>query len=85
MIKMPKIKLNSMQKYNNLFTGIIAKYMCLYDIKAPELAVSLRVCQATLYNRLQHPEKFTIEDFRRLRIKLKIPQEEIIPAIMGGE
>ncbi len=82
---MPRPRMQVNKKYNNMLTGIVLKYMCIHDVEVPELAVTLCMSNPTVYARLKNPERLTIGQLRKMCTKLKIPQEEILPAVMGGE
>ena len=59
----------------------VAKYLVLYGYSKPELAVMLSMSTASLYNKLNNPDKFTLREIRRLFDVLKFKQEEKLDVI----
>lgn len=82
---MPRTSISINERYNKKITCVIKSYMYMYDVDVPELATSAKVCKDTMYRRLQKPETFTIDELRRIVRKLRIPKDEIIPALLGAE
>ena len=63
------------------FKAISAKilyHMNLRGIRKEEVAVWLQISVSTLYNRLSHPEKFTLAEINIIEKKLKLKPEEFI-------
>lgn len=56
----------------------ILYHMNLRGIRKEEVAVWLQISVSTLYNRLSHPEKFTLAEINTIEKKLKLKPEEII-------
>ena len=54
------------------------QHMNLRGIRKEEVAVWLQISVSTLYNRLSHPEKFTLAEINTIEKKLKLKPEEII-------
>jgi transposase len=61
---------------NEMFRATVAKYLVLTGYDKSALAVRMRVCPATLYNRLNKPGSLTLDDLRRMMAALGIPAEE---------
>lgn len=63
------------------FKAISAKilyHMNLRGIRKDEVAVWLQISVSTLYNRLSHPEKFTLAEINTIEKKLKLKPAELI-------
>ena len=80
---MSRTRMSDSKKYSNLITGIVLKYMCFRGVDLPELAIATRVSDVTMYRKLQHPEQMTLDQFVKVCKKLKIPHDEILPAVMA--
>ena len=67
---MPPIKLTDDERLYRNFWGNIEKKRVLYGITMPELAISARVSQATMYNRKREPETLTLKEMQSIAKRL---------------
>lgn len=63
------------------FSGIIEGYMKIGRVSATNISKRTGKCLKTHYNRLDEPEKMTIEELRIYIDVLKIPEEEVLDAL----
>lgn len=59
------------------FVGLIRDHMTLYNINDTQMAEAVGVCETTWYARKKHPEKFSIEELRRVCRRAQIPWETL--------
>lgn len=67
---MPPIKLTEGERLYRIFWGNVEKKRVLYGVTLPELAISARVSQATMYNRKHHPETLTLKEMQAIAKRL---------------
>ena len=67
---MPPIKLTEDERLYRNFWGNIEKKRVLYGITMPELAISAKISQATIYNRKKGPETLTLKEMQAIAKKL---------------
>jgi hypothetical protein len=64
-----------------VLNALIAKYLVVHGYTKPNLAVLLSMSTASLYNKLNNPNMFTLKELRRLFEVLKFSQDEILDVI----
>ena len=67
---MPPIKLTDDERLFRNFWGNVEKKRVLYGVTLPELAISARVSQATIYNRKYRPETLTLKEMQSIAKRL---------------
>ena len=67
---MPPIKLTGDERLYRNFWGNVEKKRVLYGITMPELAISVKISQATIYNRKYRPETTTLKEMQAIAKKL---------------
>ena len=67
---MPPTKLTEDERLYRNFWGNVEKRRVLYGVTLPELAISARVSQATIYNRKRHPETLTLKEMQAIAKRL---------------
>ena len=67
---MPPIKLTEDERLYRNFWGNVEKKRVLYGISMPELAVSAKISQATIYNRKKEPETLTLKEMQSIAKRL---------------
>lgn len=77
---MPKLKPSPMEEKRGAIRDYISGGMARYSIGYEELAAVAGISSRTLYNRMEKPETFTIEElmriFKKLNISLKIYRKD---------
>jgi hypothetical protein len=63
---MPKLKPTDKQKMNCIIEGTIAYYLKVNRKDKEYLATKLRISRSTMFNRVNKPETFTLEELRTL-------------------
>lgn len=66
------------EKQNKAIAAAVKYGMSLYGITPTQMALSMRCCPMTVYNRLNHPEDFTIGELRSISAKIHIPLEKLV-------
>lgn len=74
---MPRVNLTQDDRQNRFFLGMIADYKTRSHITNESLAKGLGLSIQSFYRRLKDPSSFTLGELRNLRIRLKIPKEEM--------
>lgn len=67
---MPPIKLTEDERLYRNFWGNVEKKRVLYGITLPELAISAKISQATIYNRKREPETTTLKEMQAIAKRL---------------
>ena len=67
---MPPIKLTEGERLYRNFWGNVEKKRVLYGVSMPELAMSAKISQATIYNRKKEPETLTLKEMQAIAKKL---------------
>lgn len=67
---MPPIKLTDDERLFRNFWGNVEKKRVLYGVTLPELAISAKISQATIYNRKRHPETLTLKEMQLIAKRL---------------
>lgn len=78
---MPRIKQKSISKKDKELVGVIRKYIYIRGVNVEDLAIAMRMSEATYYNRLKNPGNFSIEEIRKISKKLDMPTGEILQHI----
>lgn len=79
---MPRIRESNINKRDRELIAVIRKYTYITGTTIQDVSISMRMSEATYYNRLKNPGNFSIEEIRKLSKKLNIPQEEILSCIL---
>ena len=53
-----------------IFWGNVEKRRVLYGVTLPELAISAKISQATMYNRKRKPETLTLKEMQAIAKRL---------------
>lgn len=64
-------------KADVLLRAVIRKYMDLYNVGYDELAKALCCSRRTLFNRMEHPDSFRLDELKAIRKRLQIPADEL--------
>ena len=56
----------------------IKAYMALQGIIPQEMAAALRMGKSTFYDRLNHPDKFTLGEIAAIAKKLRVKEQELL-------
>lgn len=67
---MPPIKLTEDERLYRNFWGNIEKKRVLYGVSMPELAISAKISQATIYNRKYRPGTTTLKEMQSIAKRL---------------
>lgn len=77
---MPKLKPSPIEEKRAVIRDYISGGMARYGIGYEELAIIARMSSRTLYNRMEKPETFTLDEliriFNRLNISMRIYRKE---------
>lgn len=65
-------------KENKAITAAIKYGMALYGFSPAQMALAMRESQMTYFRRMNHPEKFTLDELRRISAKIHIPLEKLV-------
>lgn len=80
---MPRIKQLYPKYANEDFIKEIRKKMIDYGYKSiKELALKMQVAPRTLYRRVENPDHFTVDDFRRI-VPLLYPDPGVVLSLLG--
>ena len=64
--------------------SVIKDYADECGIKITDVALRLGMCSATLYNKLNNPENFTLQELKRVCIVVNAPLEEVMEFAKKG-
>lgn len=75
---MPRTKLDAMRPNPRAVAKLIEYYMKIdSNLNVLDTMSKASVSKNVYYSRMKEPEKFTLEELRKLAKTLKIPQEEL--------
>lgn len=78
---MPKLKRNEIDLQNAEFVATIAKYLSFYGLDKRELGLKIGLSQTSVYNKIREPQKFTLEETRKIFKVLHFTNEEILKCL----
>lgn len=78
---MPRLKQKPISKKDKELVAVIRKYIYIRGVNVEDLAIAMRMSEATYYNRLKNPGNFSIDEIRKISKKLDMPTGEILQHI----
>lgn len=79
---MPDKAKSRYETQNRAIFAVIEKYRIIRGIKKRDMGVVIGATYPTYLHRLQNADYFTLNDLRAIQRTLKIPPEELFPAIL---
>lgn len=79
---MPTKAISRYETKNRTLLAVIEKYRMISGIRMDQMNVVIDSSPATFRRRKANPDTLTVEELRAIQRTLKIPPEELFPAIL---
>lgn len=75
---MPKLRTPPAVRSDREIAGRIKYGMAIHECSNTEMAITAHIARSTWFDRLNHPGGFTLDELRRVSLKLRMPLEVIL-------